>query len=60
MLSEEKENKAIRHNFLVEVFKFIWARKVYWIVPAILCLILFILLITVGTSPISPFIYTII
>ncbi len=49
-----------RKNFLVEIFKFLWSKKAYWIVPAILCLILLIFLIAVGTSPVSPFVYTII
>ncbi len=49
-----------RKNFLVELFKFLWRKKAYWIVPVILFLILLIFLIAVGTSPVSPFIYTII
>lgn len=49
-----------RKNFLIEMFKFLWNKKAYWIVPVILFLILLILLIVVGTSPVSPFIYTII
>ena len=49
-----------RKNFIVELFKFLWSKKVYWIVPVILFLILLIFLIAVGTSPVSPFIYTII
>lgn len=49
-----------RRNFLVEMMKFLWSKKAYWIVPVILFLILLIFLIAVGTSPVSPFIYTII
>ena len=49
-----------RTNFLVEMCKFLWSKKAYWIVPVILFLILLIFLIAVGTSPVSPFIYTII
>ncbi len=49
-----------RKNFLVEMLKFLWSKKAYWIVPVILFLILLIFLIAVGTSPVSPFIYTII
>ncbi len=49
-----------RKNFLVEILKFLWSKKAYWIVPVILFLILLILLIAVGTSPVSPFVYTII
>lgn len=49
-----------RKNFFVEIMKFLWSKKAYWIVPVILFLILFIFVIIVGTSPVSPFIYTII
>jgi hypothetical protein len=49
-----------RKNFLVEILKFLWSKKSYWIFPVIFFLILFILLIAVGTSPISPFVYTMI
>lgn len=49
-----------RKNFLVEMAKFLWSKKAYWIVPVIIFLILLIFLIAVGTSPVSPFIYTII
>lgn len=49
-----------RKNFVTEIFSFLWQRKAYWIVPVIVFLILLILLIAVGTSPVSPFIYTII
>ena len=49
-----------RRNFLVEMMKFLWSKKAYWIVPVSLFLILLIFLIAVGTSPVSPFIYTII
>ena len=49
-----------RKNILVEMMKFLWSKKAYWIVPVILFLILLIFLIAVGTSPVSPFIYTII
>lgn len=49
-----------RRNFLIEMFKFLWSKKAYWIVPVIFFLIILIFLIAVGTSPVSPFIYTII
>lgn len=49
-----------RKNFVLEMLKFLWSKKAYWIVPVILFLILLIFLIAVGTSPVSPFIYTII
>lgn len=49
-----------RSNVVLELFKFIWSKKAYWILPAIVALILLIFLIAVGSSPISPFIYTVI
>ena len=49
-----------RKNFLVQMWQFLWTNKAYWIVPVIIFLILLIFLIAVGTSPVSPFIYTII
>jgi len=49
-----------RKNILAEIWSFLWKNKAYWILPVIVFLILLILLIAVGTSPVSPFIYTII
>ncbi len=68
---ENNENKEIqenqvsptkvrRKNFLAEMWQFAWKQKAYWIFPVIVFLILLIFLIAVGTSPVSPFIYTII
>ena len=49
-----------RKNIFAEIATFMWKNKAYWIFPAIVFLVLLILLIIVGTSPSSPFIYTII
>lgn len=49
-----------RKNVVVEILNFVWKRKVYWILPVIIFLVLLIFLIAVGSSPVSPFIYTII
>lgn len=49
-----------RKNFLIEMLKFLWSKKAYWIVPVIFFLIALIIVISIGTSPMSPFIYTII
>lgn len=49
-----------RNNVVLELICFIWKKKVYWILPVTLFLILLIFLIIIGTSPVSPFIYTII
>ncbi len=57
---ENTENKPKRKNFLIEILSFAWKKKAYWLFPVIVFLILLIFLIAVGTSPVSPFIYTII
>ena len=59
----EKENtvkKVKRKNFIAEMAAFMWKQKAYWIFPVVLFLVLLIFLIAVGTSPVSPFMYTII
>ena len=57
---KKEKNKMKRKNFFIEMMKFLWSKKAYWIVPVVLFIILLALLIAVGTSPVSPFIYTII
>lgn len=49
-----------RKNILLEILSFLWKNKAYWILPVIVFLILLIILIAVGTSPVSPFVYTVI
>tara|TARA_Y100000389_G_scaffold101331_1_gene98093 strand:- start:2942 stop:3091 length:150 start_codon:yes stop_codon:yes gene_type:complete len=47
-------------SFLKEIFKFILARKKFWLIPILLFLLIFggLLVITQGTA-VAPFIYTI-
>jgi|TARA_B110000003_G_C16648608_1_gene533172 hypothetical protein len=47
-------------NFLKEIFKFILARKKFWLIPILLFLLIFggLFVITQGTA-VAPFIYTI-
>jgi hypothetical protein len=47
-------------NFLIELARFIYSRKKYWIVPVLIILLCIggLLVITQGTS-VAPFIYTI-
>jgi hypothetical protein len=46
-------------DFLKDLFKFLRARKKFWLVPMIVILLLLGLLIVVGGgSSIAPFIYT--
>ena len=42
-----------------ELLQFFWERKLWWLYPMILVLLLFgLLMVFAQTSPIAPFIYT--
>jgi hypothetical protein len=42
-----------------EVIKFLWARKLWWLIPMVSVLLLFgLLLIFASSSGVAPFIYT--
>jgi hypothetical protein len=42
-----------------ELFEFLWARKLWWLVPMVVVLILFgLLLVLTQGSALAPFIYT--
>ena len=42
-----------------ELLAFLWTRKLYWLIPMVAILLLFGILIVVGTtSGVGPFIYT--
>ncbi|OGR89189.1 MAG: hypothetical protein A2992_10040 [Elusimicrobia bacterium RIFCSPLOWO2_01_FULL_59_12] len=42
-----------------ELFEFLWARKLWWLVPMVAVLILFgILLVMTQGSALAPFVYT--
>ena len=42
-----------------ELFEFLWARKLWWLVPMVAVLILFgVILIMTQGSALAPFIYT--
>ena len=49
----------MRLGVLGELLSYLWKRKLYWMLPMVITLIVFALLIVLGgSSPISPFIYT--
>lgn len=49
----------MRMGVLGELLAFLWKRKLYWMLPMVITLLVFALLIVLGgSSPISPFIYT--
>jgi hypothetical protein len=53
--------RSMGSNFQVttELFQFLWKRKLWWLIPMMLVLILFgLLLVFASTSGIGPFIYT--
>ncbi len=52
--------EIFKNSFFTEIAAFLWKRKAYWLVPVIVFLILFIVLIMIGTSPASVFIYPLI
>ena len=44
---------------LQELFRFMWKQKLWWLIPMVLVLLLFVVLIVLGSStPAGPFIYT--
>jgi hypothetical protein len=48
-----------RLGIVGELLRFLWARKLWWLIPMILALLVFGLLIILGASGVlSPFIYT--
>jgi hypothetical protein len=52
-------NIFIRLGILGELLQFLWRRKLYWLIPMIIMLSLFIVLIILSSNPATaPFIYT--
>ena len=48
-----------RLGIIGELFSFLWQRKLWWLIPMILVIVLFgVLLIFAQGSAIAPFIYT--
>ncbi len=53
--------RSMGSNFYVvlELFGFLWARKLWWLLPMVFVLVLFgLLMIFASASGIGPFIYT--
>jgi Family of unknown function (DUF5989) len=49
----------LRFYILAELLTFLWQRKLWWLIPMILLLLLFgLLLIFAQSSSVAPFIYT--
>lgn len=46
-------------GILGELLQFLWARKLYWLIPMVVILLVFAVLIILGSAgPAAPFIYT--
>jgi hypothetical protein len=46
-------------GILGEIIQFLWARKMWWLIPMVTVLILFgLLLVFASSSGVAPFIYT--
>jgi hypothetical protein len=49
-----------RMGILGELFQFLWRRKLYWLIPMVITLILVAVFIILRTNPVTaPFMYTI-
>ena len=66
-LQQEKNNKPsaiqdfmMRLGVLGELIAFLWKRKLYWMIPLIVTLLVFAVLLMIGSSgPLGAFIYPI-
>jgi uncharacterized membrane protein YccC len=48
-----------RMGILGEMLQFLWRRKLYWIIPMVITLIVFAVIIILGSNPATaPFIYS--
>jgi hypothetical protein len=42
----------------LEILRFLWARKLWWMVPVVICLLIIgVLTLLAVSSPVAPFIY---
>lgn len=53
------KNMATNMGVVGEFLKFLWARKIWWLIPMIVVLLAFaLLLLAANASGVAPFIYT--
>lgn len=49
----------LKFNIFIELLTFLWKRKLWWLIPLIIILVMFgLLLIFTQSSPVSSFIYS--
>ena len=59
MSDQVRSSLVARLGILGELFAFLWKRKLWWLIPMIVVLALFVLLLVFAQgSAIAPFIYT--
>jgi hypothetical protein len=56
---KQKSGIPVRLGILGELLRFLWKRKLWWLIPLMIVLIVFvILLVTAQSSALAPFIYS--
>ena len=45
-------------RLFADLGRFVWQRKAWWLVPVLLVLAVLLLLVVLGETPLSPFIYS--
>ena len=46
-------------SIVSELFRFLWKQKLWWLIPALVVLLIFgLLLVFAQSTPLAPFIYT--
>ncbi len=59
MSERAKSSVATRMGIVGELFVFLWQRKLWWLIPMIVVIVLFgVLLVFAQGSAVAPFIYT--
>ncbi len=45
-------------RLFAQLWRFMWVRKSYWMIPIVVVLLVLLVLIVVSQTPVGPFIYT--
>ena len=60
-MSRFLRDMQLRLGIFAELFAFLWRRKLWWLIPMMAVIVLFALMIMLGSAtPLGPFIYTLI
>lgn len=58
-MGKRQSDWIVRMGILGEMLQFLWKRKLWWLIPMMVVLVLFvILLVSAQGSAVAPFIYT--